>query len=947
MKINKHISIITALSTVFALGIGLIVNANMPRAEADASSYSINSVPTNINLNDASESTIRSYYASLNNLSTSERSGTNLLKNLKPILKNGQKYFSYGGSATKAVWQAYEIVDRDWNKSPASSISGYNAQTNTITGYVYGTGNSDVGTNPYIHALYVNRNVNNQQRAWGNHDQVQWGINQEHIWAKSCGFQDESPAVGARGDLMHLWAANGRVNGNTHSNYYYGYVDTTKTYNDAGSYASTLSGNLRGYSKTLGGSTTVFEPQDSDKGDIARAIFYMAARYNYLSGSDSDGIDAGNPNLEIVNNVTSWSNSGYQSTASTTGKMGILQDLLKWNELDPPDEFEIHRNNLCYNNFTNNRNPFIDFPSWANAIWGTVDANGNYNSTPTTYATPSTDIIGSSTVNPVFGISNTQLNLEVGQTATINATNAGSSIAWTIANGAIASLNKTTTANDENVTVTALSAGTTTITATSGGNSAICQVTVTDNSATYGSLQNPLTISEAIELIDDNNGSLTPSKMYVKGVVSSNTSYNATYENYDAVWLQSESGDDDHAFELYRTKLDSNVNGDYDAANSMAGKEIVAYGFGKRHNTTYELSPNNNNQENPVILSVASVSPQETAADLVEELTTTTKLSYHYDIEEGTEPVTDTLTHASIGVSGTTYTSWDSLAGTSGVIFAGQSAGGDNTSGDAIQLRSKNSNSGIIVTSNTNGLKATSISIGWNSATASGRTIDVYGKDSAYSAPTDLYGNSTVQGTKIGSIVYGTSASLDITGEYEYIGFRSNSGALYLDSISIEWGGSASTCTFSNVSIRFGGLVDQELWDDLDTEETIEGFGVMIATDDVVPNNVFIKDFSDSAALAETDPDITEEIVDYYMATEEMTTPVISGTDYKWNLFHRIDTNNLTTTYVAAAYIKTASGYVFMQQVKYSAKTLAQDYLDNRNCDNTTADGTLSRLANL
>ena len=480
MKINKFTFRIAALSTVFALGVGLIINANMPHTELDASNYSVRSVPTTINLNDASESTIRGYYASLNNLSENERKGTNLLKNLKPILKNGQKYLSYGSSATTAVWKAYEIVDRDWVKSPASAISGYNAQTNTITGYVYGTSNSSTGTNPYIHALYVNRDVNNQTRAWGNHNQNQWGINQEHLWAKSCGFQDESPAAGARGDLMHLWAGNGRVNGDTHSNYYYGYVDTTKTYNNAGSYASTLSGNLRGYSKTLGGSVTVFEPQDSDKGDIARAIFYMAARYNYLSGSDSDGIDAGNPNLEIVNNVTSWQSNGYQSSTTRTGKMGIIQDLLKWNEIDPPDEFEIHRNNLCYNNFTNNRNPFIDFPGWANAIWGTVDANGNYNSTPTTYATPATDTIGSSTANPVFSISNTQLNLQVGGIASLSATNADGDITWSIGNSAIASLNRTTTENDENVTITALSAGSTTITATNGNQSLTCNLTVAE-----------------------------------------------------------------------------------------------------------------------------------------------------------------------------------------------------------------------------------------------------------------------------------------------------------------------------------------------------------------------------------------------------------------------------------------------------------------------------------
>ena len=125
-----------------------------------------------------------------------------------------------------------------------------------------------------------------------------------------------------------------------------------------------------GVSKTKGGSVKVFEPQDSDKGDVARAVFYMVARYNYLSGSDANGIENDNPNLELVDNVKDWVASGYISTETKTGKLGILSDLLEWNKLDPVDDYEIKRNDILYKNFTNNRNPFIDFPEWADFIWG-------------------------------------------------------------------------------------------------------------------------------------------------------------------------------------------------------------------------------------------------------------------------------------------------------------------------------------------------------------------------------------------------------------------------------------------------------------------------------------------------------------------------------------------------------------------------------------------------
>ena len=468
----------------------LVIGKNSSNA-LEASNYSTNSVPKNINLNDTSASDIREYYSSLNSLSTSERQGTNLLKNLKPILKNGQKYFSYSGSATTAVWQAYEIVDRDWVKSPASEISGYNASTGWISNYSYGSSNSNTGMNPYVHALYVNRDTENLTRAWGNHNQDQWGINQEHLWAKSNGFQSESPGTGARGDMMHLWAGNGRVNGDTHSNYFYGYVDTTKSYNDAGSYASTLSGNRRGTSRTLGGSQTVFEPQDADKGDIARAIFYMAARYNYLSGSDSDGIDAGNPNLEIVNALKTDTNS-YDSTTTKTGKMGILQDLLEWNRMDPPDSWEIHRNNLLYNNFTNNRNPFIDFPEWAEYVWG-KSVSGSYNSSPTGFAAPSSNNInqfGNGIVDPnpsvvSVTVSPSTLKLDLNKTATanltvtVNVTNGASqNVTWESSNPSIANVSSSGA-------VTGLAVGTCVITATSEFDSTKygeCAITVIDSS---------------------------------------------------------------------------------------------------------------------------------------------------------------------------------------------------------------------------------------------------------------------------------------------------------------------------------------------------------------------------------------------------------------------------------------------------------------------------------
>ena len=148
------------------------------------------------------------------------------------------------------------------------------------------------------------------------------------------------------------------------------------------------------------------------------------------------------------------------------------------------------------------------------------------------------------------------------------------------------------------------------------------------------------------------------------------------------------------------------------------------------------------------------------------------------------ETKTDELTYSSVGVTSSSYTDWENKSFTSDAVYKGQTAGGDNNSGDAVQLRSKNSNCGIVTT--TSGGKVKKVTVIWNSTTADDRTLDIYGKNTAYEEATELY-NSTNQGTKIGSIVKGTSTELTISGDYTYIGMRSNDGAMYFDKISIEW----------------------------------------------------------------------------------------------------------------------------------------------------------------
>lgn len=148
-------------------------------------------------------------------------------------------------------------------------------------------------------------------------------------------------------------------------------------------------------------------------------------------------------------------------------------------------------------------------------------------------------------------------------------------------------------------------------------------------------------------------------------------------------------------------------------------------------------------------------------------------------------PVVDQLTTSTFG-SPDKYTDWSGKSASSDATYAGNSTTYSTT---AIQIRAT-SPSGIITT--TSGGKAKKVVVDWNTGTASGRTLQVYGKNTAYTEAANLY-NDSDKGTLLGTIVYGTSTELVISGDYTYIGLRSASNAMYLNKISIYWGEAAPT----------------------------------------------------------------------------------------------------------------------------------------------------------
>ena len=154
--------------------------------------------------------------------------------------------------------------------------------------------------------------------------------NREHTWPRSRGVDDSGPDDS---DLHQLRPTRTRVNSDRAS------------LNFGGAFGS----NGGNFGTVNDGNGTVWYPGDQDAGLIARQQFYLDVRYD---GSDSATID-----LELFNGSPSGN------------RLGDLERLIEWHFADPVDEFEQRRNDVIFDDYQGNRNPFIDRPEFAWSVF--------------------------------------------------------------------------------------------------------------------------------------------------------------------------------------------------------------------------------------------------------------------------------------------------------------------------------------------------------------------------------------------------------------------------------------------------------------------------------------------------------------------------------------------------------------------------------------------------
>lgn len=268
------------------------------------------------------------YYSRVNTSSASQ-----LRCSLHQTIR-GHTVYPYSSSTGTSVWSILEIADENPNNT-SNILDVYKNRSYTKVSSRAGTGTGVT-------------------------------YNREHTWPNSLGFGSTTGNLGLPHgpytDTHMLYLSDTTYNSDR-GNKPYGNCSlasgcgerVTEVNNGSGGGSGVYPGNSN-WVKTPDGNAGTFQVWGKRKGDIARAVLYMAIRYE---GGTHSVTGQNEPDLEMTDD-----RSKIIITSASPAYMGLLTDLLQWHQADPPDAAERARNEVIYS-FQGNRNPFIDHPEWA------------------------------------------------------------------------------------------------------------------------------------------------------------------------------------------------------------------------------------------------------------------------------------------------------------------------------------------------------------------------------------------------------------------------------------------------------------------------------------------------------------------------------------------------------------------------------------------------------
>ena len=208
-------------------------------------------------------------------------------------------------------------------------------------------------------------------------------------------------------------------------------------------------------------------------------------------------------------------------------------------------------------------------------------------------------------------LSETEVELALNQEKTLSVVPTPSGAA--LPNGITWESSDAETVSVANGLIKGLKAGSATITAhVPGFDDLTCAVTVAEEEIDYGTQENPLSVADAIALLDKlvpTQGTWTDEEVWVTGTVH-DASYNSSFKSWT---INLYNGEVEQAFQLYSAQLADGLDGN----NLQDGAVVVAHGPAKIHtNGMHELAYNSTTKVSPQVTSIEYTKPSLTSVSL-------------------------------------------------------------------------------------------------------------------------------------------------------------------------------------------------------------------------------------------------------------------------------------------------------------------------------------------
>ena len=601
-----------------------------------------------------------------------------------------------------------------------------------------------------------------------------------------------------------------------------------------------------------------------------------------------------------------------------------------------------------------------------------------------------------------ISLNTNSLSLYVGDsgnlTATLDPANAPDQITWETSDENIAAV-------DQNGLVTGVAAGEATITATANGHSDSCTVTV---SIEHGRLQSdPLTVSEAIALGSSlANNAQTTKDYFVGGFVSQTIA--VFNEGVAKFWL-ADGETVIKGFQCYNVtagvgvdtsdlrvgaeaiihcNIKKYVNQTTTTIENGSIGEVVSFSYDERPTTEVSLDKDSLN-----LLPTGSATLKATLTPVY-----STEGVVWSSSDEGIATVNQSgvVTAVAVGEATITATSGSFSADCSVNVFrelinladksyqVAKPDGSDDfsetttVSGYTLNLfNSCNNNGSNAYLAFLSKDRTTKNSLASNNTPAPGAITKICFVTTSGASGSAVY-EAILSDTEVASVVSNENDKLIGKGSLTIVasalenlryfaiscttaGYNGQIEAIYInyetteESIAHTPTRTALTYTYSNngsfayssAAIRFGGFVPIALWDRLNNESTIQGYGVLLSTPSHLGGDELKDKYNevDGTNVKKFDTDLEAAGIEHPSSANDAQKGGLVGDYYVWSLYKNITSENLQTEYTAVAYIRTASGVVFFGEVTYSAKTLAADYLNNRGYGIGDVEGSLYNLA--